>query len=263
MRNECIEYLSTYRTVISATTGIPIYSQLEYILANMIDENVIGDGEEFFSEEEISDALGISRPTVNKAMNTLIDKGYITRERGKRSYVSSPHKLPLLFIEELISFGEMLDRQKIEYSTKLLTRQICRADSLQSQRLRLAEGSELVHLQRLRFVMDEPIIVVDSWCDAKRFHWLMDIPAEGFSASLIRMMQEKMNIKIEYAEREVFAARMNAHDALLLQASLWEPCMNLRSTNYDTNHEPVEMFSSRLKGNRCVLRTKLEAASKK
>lgn len=259
MADPYVEYLNDYRNVLQETSGISLYSQLEYLLISMIEEGKIPEGAEFFSEEEIASILGISRPTVNKAMKALIDKGYLSRERGKRSITKNPANLPLLFLGELMSFGEMLERQDIPYFTKLLNREVCRADAMQCKKLCLPEGSSLVKISRIRYVMNEPILIVDSWFSDEKFHKLLEFPEERFAGNLFQIMREEFNIRIKYSQREVLAARMSLDDAVLMQTPLWEPCMILRSINYDSDRNPVELFSSRLKGNRCILKTNLES----
>lgn len=247
-----------FKGLLQETSGISLYSQLEYLLINMIEENKIPEGEEFFSEQEISDLLGISRPTVNKAMKSLIDKGYLYRERGKRAIIKNPLDLPLLFISEILSFGNMLDRLGISYSTKLLKREVLPANSAQRKQLELPEDAQVIKLSRLRSVKDEPILVVDSWLDYQRFHKLMEVPEERFSNNLFQVFEEDYQIKIKFSEREVVAARTSLDDAKLLNTSLWEPCLVLKAVNFDENRRPIEIFHSRLKGNKCVLKTSLE-----
>ncbi len=249
--------LTQYRSVLTETDGIPLYSQVEYILTSLIENEEIPLNTEFLSEEEVSLVLGISRPTVNRAMKMLIEKGFLIRERGKRAITSNPNNLPLVFLGELISFGEMLERQKITYHTELLKREKIQAGHLIATRLNIDIGDDVIHLSRLRYVEDEPILVVDSYFGNPDYEKLLEIPEQEFQKNLYQLIRDLFDVRVEYAEREVLASRMDLEDAVLLKTTLWEPCLMLRAINYTADHRPVEFFTSRLKGNRCVLQSKL------
>lgn len=261
MIEEIKKCLTQYRSVLSEMNGLPLYTQLEYILTTLIEDEKISLGQEFLSEEEVAQVMGVSRPTVNKAMKALIDKGYLLRERGKRAITQNPNDLPLVFLGELISFGEMLERQHIKYHTELLRREVIKANTRISASLNVKQGENVIHLSRRRFVNDEPILIVDSYFN-EGYKKLLEIPDERFNKDLYGIIREEFNITIAYAEREVLASRMDLEDTILLKTSLWEPCLMLRAINYSDKNEPVEFFMSRLKGNRCVLQSKLNNLQK-
>lgn len=249
--------LTLYRSILANTEGPSLYTQVEYILTNLIETEKVPFNTEFFSEEEVSQLLGVSRPTVNRAMKSLIEKGYLIRNRGKRAVTRNPSDLPLLFLGELISFGEMFERQKIPYSTKLLDRGVVHANQMVSSRLLVPDSAEVTWIRRIRFVRQEPILVVDSYFGDPRYRKLLEISEREFNKNLFQILREAFSLRIEYSEREVQASRMDIEDAVLLKTSLWEPCMVLRAVNFTKDHVPVEFFTSRLKGNRCLLQSKL------
>lgn len=259
MNDDYIVLLKKHKTILSGEIGIPLYSQVEYIIINLIDNQKLPAGTEFVSEEELSALLGVSRPTINKAVKSLIEKGYLTRERGKRAIVKNPNDLPLVFLGELISFGEMLEKQKVKYYTELLERSIITPSGELRRKLQLTDDEDVVFLKRRRFVEEEPILIVDSYFSKNKYEAIMEIPAHRFNGNLYHLMQEYFNTNMVSAEREVFASRVDFDDAMLLNSSLWEPCLLLRAVNYTENQVPVEMFTSRLKGNRCVLKTDLKS----
>ena len=115
-----IHPLSAYRSVLKDDAALPLYYQVQFVLKHLIDEGGLIAGSSFFSEEEIATELGISRPTVNKAMKALLDEGYLERHRGKRAVVKGRHDVPLIFMEQLMSFGAMLEQEHVEHRTTLL-----------------------------------------------------------------------------------------------------------------------------------------------
>jgi len=257
--------LSDYKNILNENHALPLYYQLELVIQNYLEVEDIKPGTVFFSEEEISEQLGISRPTANKAIKSLIKKGYLSRKRGKRSITDKPKNISLVFMEELLSFGEMLKKQNNSYSHKtvLVDRKIIKPSHKIItthkiiKNINLKEDDDVIFLKRLRYINKEPIIIVDSYLSYNKYHKLMEIPREEFNKDLYFLMKELFGILVHKSNREVTASRMTLEDAALLNVEIWEPCLRLSAIAYDRNGEPFEYFDSRFKGDSCILRTSL------
>ena len=58
-------------------SSVPIYSQVERIVMDMIDGGKLSPGQRAPSEREIAETLGISRMTARAAMSNLVADGYL------------------------------------------------------------------------------------------------------------------------------------------------------------------------------------------
>ena len=253
--------LAAYRSVLKDDDALPLYYQVLFVLKHVIDEGEISPGDSFFSEQEIAMYLGISRPTVNKAMKALLDEDYIERHRGKRAVVKGRHDVPLIFMEQLVSFGEMLDQLGIEHRTALLNKEIRPAPQNAISALRLAPGDKALWLRRLRFLADEPLLVVDSFLPYPMFAAIAELPDEAFEEDLYHLIEMHCGVRVVGAHREVHAISISLQDSELLHVQTWEPCLRLIGSSYASGDVPVEHFDSRLRGDRCVLSSKLERDS--
>ena len=137
--------------------------------------NMTEPGSRFFSEEEISSQLEVSRPTVNRAINILIKNGYLKRIRGKGTIVQKLKGVSLVLMSTLLSFGEMVDKIGRNYRTDLLERTIEEPLASVSKALGIEPADRVIHLKRLRFIDDKPLIVVDSYLPFSRFSKLGEI----------------------------------------------------------------------------------------
>lgn len=250
--------LSEYKKLIKEKVKLPLYCQVELILENFLENENIDSGNSFFSEAEVADQLGVSRPTVNKAFKNLIKKGILTKNRGKRSVVSKIKNIPLVFIEELASFGEMLQKQGVKHKTVLLERRKETPTLRIKKALNLNPGEKVIYLKRLRYVEEIPIIIVDSYLSYSKYSQLLDVPTKDFSKDLYKIIKNLFNVSIVKSDREVTATNMPLQDANLLNEEIWRPCIRLVAINYIENNEPCEFFDSRLKGQNCILRTSLK-----
>lgn len=95
-----------------ASSRVPLYHQLYTSLKRGITSGEIEFGEQMPTEQQLSEALDISRITAKRAMDELASESLIARQRGKGSYVTykyspEPVKAPLLgLLENLEDMGK-------------------------------------------------------------------------------------------------------------------------------------------------------------
>jgi len=239
-------------------SDLPLYYQVAYVLEHYLTTNMLEPGSRFLSEEEISSQLEVSRPTVNRAIKILIKNDYLKRIRGKGTIVQKLKGVSLVLMSTLLSFGEMVRKDGRSCHTDLLEINKEKALASVSNALGMDPNDSVVHLKRLRFIDDKPLIVVDSYLPFSRFSKLLEYKDDMFVTDLYRILREQYDIEIVRAKREVMAARMSLMDAQLLQVELWEPCFRMKGVAYDSHGHAVENFDARIKGTNCVLESSLE-----
>lgn len=249
--------LTAYKTYLTES-DLPLYYQVAYVLENFLTTNILKPGSRFFSEEEISSQLEVSRPTINRAINILIKDGYLKRVRGKGTIVQKLKGVSLVLMSSLLSFGEMVEKIGLGYHTDLLERNQENSLAAVSNALGMDPSGSVVYLKRLRFIDQKPQIVIDSYLPFSRFSKLLEIDEDRFATDLYGLLREYFNLEIVRAEREVMADRMSLMDAKLLQVELWEPCFRMKGIAYDADGQAVENFDARISGTDCVLKSSIE-----
>jgi GntR family transcriptional regulator len=250
--------LESYRRFISQESPLPLYYQVAYLLEHYIEEIEFQDGNAFFSEEHLAMMLNVSRPTVNRAIKRLIKKGYLERLRGRGTIIRKTGKVPIALMSELISYGKMLSRMGMDFRTVLTDRQVVTPSDQIAAKLNLHAGEKVIRLKRMREAQKEPLMVVESYLPYVRFTKLMDIEEKRYSSDLYQLLWGLFNEEIVKAQREVTASRMSLEDAQLLKVELWEPCLRMTGVAFSAAGSPVEVFDSRLIGNKCVFISTLE-----
>ncbi len=154
--------LESYRKFLSEESPLPLYYQVAYLLEHYIEEIELQDGNAFFSEEHVAMALNVSRPTVNRAIKMLINKGYLERLRGRGTTVRKAGKVPIALMSELISYGQMLSRMGMDFRTVLIDRMVVTPSAQIAAKLNLHSGEKVIRLKRLREAQKEPLLVQGS-----------------------------------------------------------------------------------------------------
>lgn len=81
-------FKDTFHLNLDNTT--PLYQQLYDYFKRLILTGILKEGDQMLPEVSICETLNISRSTVRKTMEMLIEDGYLIRRRGKGSFIASP-----------------------------------------------------------------------------------------------------------------------------------------------------------------------------
>ena len=111
---------------IDPQSPVPLYAQLESILAAEIAAGALPPGSQLPKEEELVKRYAVSRTTVRQTIQNLIRRGLIEIRRGKGTFVLQPkitQELTQLsgFVEDMQSLGRnasarLLDKQTVPAS---------------------------------------------------------------------------------------------------------------------------------------------------
>ncbi len=139
---------------INRTSPVPLYFQVAQHLEHAISSGQIPPGTLFDNEILLAERFGLSRPTMRRAMQHLVDKGLIVRRRGIGTRVVQPKvRRPL----ELTSLFDDLAGAGQSPTTELLSFETIEADAVTAEKLGMTEHSTVVRIERLRRANDLPI----------------------------------------------------------------------------------------------------------
>ena len=89
---------------------LPLYCQLREILRRQIDAGALKPGDQLPPEPALGQTYGLSRITVRQALADLVDEGYVSRSRGKGTFVAE-RKLQDRRVNRIASVMETLREQ--------------------------------------------------------------------------------------------------------------------------------------------------------
>src|ERR671920_693814 len=147
---------------VQKNSSVPIYSQVERIVMDMIDSGRLSPGQRAPSERQIAETLGISRMTARAAMSNLVADGYLYSVPGKGTFVSNPKVRQDLL--ELTSFTEDMRNRGLKPGARLLGIGVTDQASEKIYRtLELPVEEDLVRIHRLRTADEEPMCLETSY----------------------------------------------------------------------------------------------------
>src|SRR6201996_9417184 len=97
----------------------------------------------------------VSRTTVRKAIQNLIERGLVEIRRGKGTFVTRPKITQEL--TQLTGFVEDMQALGREPTARVLDRRMVTADAAVAKQLELSEGDDVVRIQRVRMADGVPL----------------------------------------------------------------------------------------------------------
>jgi len=114
---------------IDPESSVPLYAQVEAVLAASIADGTYPPGSRLPNEESLLDRFGVSRTTLHKTVQNLIKRGLIEIRRGKGTFVTQPKITQELtelsgFVEDMQALGRhpsarLVDRQVVPASDRV------------------------------------------------------------------------------------------------------------------------------------------------
>ncbi len=227
---------------------VPYYLQLKEALTEGIQQGDWGPGDLIPSEAELGKSFGVSRTVVRQALKEMTYEGLVVRQKGKGTFVTQPKISSRSLIQSLEGFyGEMAERG-VPVLTKVLEQTLEPADTDVAANLELEAMAPVVKLVRLRFVEDEPIVLVESHLPYEMCRDV--IKADLEQGSLYAFLEEECGLTIGRGWRRIEAVAADEETAARLAVEFGSPLIRLKSVSYTPEGTPLEYFDALFRGDR-------------
>ncbi|MFI2372151.1 GntR family transcriptional regulator [Streptomyces sp. NPDC018833] len=221
---------------VDRTSPVPLYFQLSQQLEAAIERGALTPGTLLGNEIELAGRLGLSRPTVRQAIQSLVDKGLLVRRRGVGTQVvHSQVKRPL----ELSSLYDDLEAAGQRPATVVLNNAVEPASAAVAAALGVAEGSEVRVVERLRYAHGEPMARLRNHLPAG----LLDCDTAALESTGLYRIMRAAGITLHSARQSVGARAADAAEAELLGEETGAPLLTMERTTFDDTGRAVEFGS--------------------
>ena len=226
---------------------VPLYYQFKQTLKELIQNGTLVVGEQIPTENEFCDALAISRPTVRQALKELINEGLLTRKKPLGTFVSQP-KIDSYFFEQLASYDDEMKLLGLKPSTKVLLIEEILANNEIAENLKIKETDNIIHLKRLRFTNEEPMVVVETYLPSKLFPQLINIDFN--ETSLYETLETNYQCCPQSVHRTIEATLADDEVARLLEIDKNSAICMTTTIAYNSNNTPIEYSIAKYRGDR-------------
>ncbi|WP_369194791.1 GntR family transcriptional regulator [Streptomyces djakartensis] len=212
---------------------VPLYHQLAQQLERAIGQGLLAPGDLLGNEVDLSVRLGLSRPTVRQAIQSLVDKGLLVRRRGVGTQVvHSKVRRPL----ELSSLYDDLEAAGQGPATRVVRHETVPAACDVAAALGVPEGSEVVLLERLRSTHGTPVALMRNHLPSG----LLDLDGGRLESTGLYRMMRAAGITLHSARQRVGARAATEREAARLDEAEGAALLTMQRTAFDDTGRAVE-----------------------
>jgi GntR family transcriptional regulator len=230
---EFLERLSA--SPLARNGGVSLNWQCAELLKSTIEVTRYPAGVPLPGENDMARALGISRPTLRQAMSRLASDGVIHTQRGVGAFAL---RSGLVRPVGLSSLYRDLQAEGRRPTTRVLIVEETVADATVAKALHVEPGTRLLHIERIRFADDVPVVLTRS---------LIALPAgvtltreQLETDGLYNLLHRVAGIELVGGSQAVSARIATDDEAQLLELEPGSAVMQARRVAFDTLGRGIE-----------------------
>ncbi|GAB2529162.1 GntR family transcriptional regulator [Paramicrobacterium agarici] len=212
---------------------VPLYYQIAQRLEKAIREEVLPAGSRLENEVALAQRLGLSRPTIRRAIQELVDKGLLVRRRGIGTQVVHGRVTRNV---ELTSLFDDLERSGQAPKTVVLASERGTADAEIAELLGVDLGSPVLHLTRLRSADGVPLAILDNVLPAE----FIDLSIDDLAKYGLYQMLRTRGVNMRVAKQTIGARAATQREAELLDVGKAGPVLTMSRTAFDNSGKAIE-----------------------
>ncbi|MFI8992209.1 GntR family transcriptional regulator [Streptomyces antimycoticus] len=203
-------------------------------------------GERLPAEGVLCSEYNVSRITLRRAVDELVQDGYLMREHGRGTFVSHPRynlKHRERFVSEVTGFHTQLTRQGHSVTSQVTVQRGERAGARIAAALEVSPATPTVRLERLRSVNGVVHHLAESYVEEARFPDVLT--ADFTDASLYAHLRARHDLLLVRNEIVVGLHRCDAREAGLLGVAEETPLLLATSRVFEPGRKPVIFGTSK------------------
>lgn len=219
------------------SSPVPLYYQIAENFKKAIEDGMLQPGDRLDNELDLTEKLGVSRPTVRQAVQRLVEEGLVVRRRGIGTVVQPPRILRSVALTSL--YDDLLATHR-HPETAVLGAAEVEAEAEVAGFLGLRPGDMVLSVERLRFADGTPLALMHNYLPAGLLRGRAEEVLE--KAGLYGLLCAQ-GVRLHTGQQVIGARQATAREAKLLQAPRGATVLTMHRTTADVSGKPVEYGS--------------------
>ncbi|WP_082233240.1 phosphonate metabolism transcriptional regulator PhnF [Halobacillus massiliensis] len=231
--------------MIDKKSPLPMYYQIEENIKQRISNGDYQPSDMIPSERELSDTYKVSRMTVRQAINNMVNKGILFREKGKGTFVSAKKiEQPL---KGLTSFTEDMQARGMKPSSKLVSFNKIGASAELARKFEREEGELVFQIKRIRYADGKTMAIENSYIPVEL---LPDLTEQVVSGSIYDYVEKTLKQSIGKASQFIEASIAEDSQSAMLQIPPDSAILNIERNTFLADGTPFEVVNSSYRADR-------------
>lgn len=224
---------------LAGDSATPLYQQVANDLHEAIVNDVYHVGARVPTETELSRLYDVSRITIRKAIEMLVEEGLLTKRQGKGTFVQESHRALMVLDDRrtaLNGFSASCRQNGLEPGSTLLRREV--VDVPPAAREFFGENARLIAIDRV-CTADETPIMIDHCLFAREGHEFLET-AELENASLFDLIRNATGQCPHRDSAQMLSIQLADEQAAhTLSVPVGEPLFSLEGLYRDQDGNPL------------------------
>lgn len=216
---------------------LPLYQQISRTLESDLASAEVLPNQRFATEHELVERFSVSRMTVRRAIEELVNRGLLYSVRGKGIFVREPQKLQ----ERLSPLTGLFDDRaggETDYGREIPVFEWTGCPERVAQTFDVSEGSPVFYMKRIK-VARGVRLSVDHRYFAEDIGRRVEKQRPLFREAPIRGVFKELSIPVDGADITLEATRAGTHEINDLGLSYGDPVLVRRITIFEVPPRPL------------------------
>lgn len=222
--------------------GGPLYLQLKRWIEDAIKRGAINPGDALPSERDLAIKTDVSRVTVRKAVQQLVQDGVLVQRHGSGTFVAQQAQRVEQSLSQLTSFTEDMARRGMAVRAEWLDRGLYHPSTEETVILGLGAGEQVTRIARLRLSEDTPLAIERASLSSS----ILPYP-DLIGDSLYKHLEKSGNRPVRAIQR-IRAANLSDADAHLLLVPVGSAGLFIERISYLPSGRAIEFTRSIYRG---------------
>ena len=230
-----------------------LYGEIEEAIATEIAQGEYRPGDQLPNEDALLQRFQVSRITVRRAIQNLVNRGLLEIRRGLGTFVLPPRIEAEL--TKLTGFVEDMNAAQRRATARVISKSIVVASARVAERLQLAKGTKVMQVRRVRLADGMPISFDETYLPlalGKRI-----VQEDLRLHPIFTLLEEEYGVPLVEADYELEAVSATETVAHALRVKLGSPIFQIERTSMTLNNLPVDYEVLSYRGDLVRFTTKL------
>lgn len=178
-------------------------------------------GDKLPAEKDLIMAYKVSKMTIKKALDILVDEGLIVKRRGSGTYVKLLTVKPVKKNSPIYRFnGTSASHPDKQVTSQVRLFTVEQVSHEVSEKLHIERESHVYHIYRVRKINGENQVVERSYIP---INLVLGLSEQHLYGSLYMYIEEELGLKIQNAQRKVSVRKATEEEAECLNVTKGDP----------------------------------------
>jgi len=227
-------------------------------IAEAIGSGELRPGEKLDTERVLAERMGVSRPTLRKALQQLEEAGLVRRLPGRGGGTFVAASVIERDLSKIVGVPTLLREQGFTAGTQVVSASVISGSADLCQQLDIAEGSLVFDLVRIRLADSAPISLEHAALPAERFPGLLGFP---LGQSLYELFQREYGVSPGEARERIEVRGAVGEESTILGIPSATPLISINRVTVDLDGRPFEVSHDLFRADRIRIHVRVSGDS--